>query len=47
MSLYTLLTNLAQLLVPYLDSIFELLRTIQQDSNRTEGLLRSSCGVIG
>ncbi len=41
------LTFIAQLLVPYLDSILELLRTIQQDSNRTEALLRSSCGVIG
>ncbi|KAF2715719.1 importin subunit beta-1 [Pleomassaria siparia CBS 279.74] len=36
-----------QLLVPYLDAIFELLRIVQSDSNRTEGLLRSSCGVIG
>lgn len=35
------------LLVPFLDSIFDLLRTIQQDPNRTEGLLRSGCGVIG
>ncbi|KAJ4360452.1 karyopherin Kap95 [Didymosphaeria variabile] len=36
-----------QLLVQYLDSIFELLRIVQLDSNRTEALLRSSCGVIG
>lgn len=35
------------LMIPYVESIFELLRTIQQDSNRTEGLLRSGCGVIG
>jgi importin subunit beta-1 len=41
------LMTAAQLIVPYLDSIFDLLRTIQQDSNRTEALLRSSCGVIG
>lgn len=34
-------------IVPFIDSIFDLLRTIQQDSNRTEALLRSSCGVIG
>jgi importin subunit beta-1 len=40
-------SNKTQLIVPYLDSIFDLLRTIQQDSNRTEALLRSSCGVIG
>ncbi|KAF2749990.1 ARM repeat-containing protein [Sporormia fimetaria CBS 119925] len=37
----------AQLLVPYIDSIFQLLRVIYQDANRTEALLRSSCGVIG
>ncbi|KAJ4291909.1 karyopherin Kap95 [Kalmusia sp. IMI 367209] len=36
-----------QLLSQYLDSIFELLRIVQMDSNRTEALLRSSCGVIG
>lgn len=36
-----------QMLVQYLDSIFELLRIIQADNNRTENLLRSSCGVIG
>ncbi|RAR09031.1 importin subunit beta-1 [Stemphylium lycopersici] len=40
-------SNKTQLIVPYMDSIFDLLRTIQQDSNRTEALLRSSCGVIG
>jgi len=37
----------AQILVQYLDSIFELLRIVQMDTNRTEALLRSSCGVIG
>ncbi|KAF2466360.1 importin subunit beta-1 [Lindgomyces ingoldianus] len=36
-----------QLMVPYVDSIFELLRVIFSDTNRTEALLRSSCGVIG
>jgi importin subunit beta-1 len=41
------LSNKTNLIVPYMDSIFDLLRSIQQDSNRTEGLLRSSCGVIG
>jgi importin subunit beta-1 len=35
------------LIGPYVESIFELLRVIQADTNRTEGLLRSSCGVIG
>lgn len=40
-------SNKTNLIVPYLDSIFDLLRTIQQDNNRTEALLRSSCGVIG
>ncbi|KAF2119940.1 armadillo-type protein [Lophiotrema nucula] len=39
--------NKTQLLVPYVDSIFNLLRSVYQDSNRTEGLLRSSCGVVG
>jgi importin subunit beta-1 len=41
------LSGKTQLMVPFLDSIFELLRIIHSDSNRTEGLLRSSCGVIG
>jgi importin subunit beta-1 len=36
-----------ELLIPYIDSIFQLLRIIYQDTNRTEALLRSSCGVIG
>jgi importin subunit beta-1 len=40
-------SNKTNLIVPYMDSIFDLLRSIQADSNRTEGLLRSSCGVIG
>lgn len=30
-----------------MESIFALLRIIHQDTNRTESLLRSSCGVIG
>lgn len=42
-----MLTTTAQILVQYLDSIFELLRIVQLDANRTEALLRSSCGVIG
>jgi hypothetical protein len=45
-TLYTY-NSLANVLVPFMDSIFDLLRTIQQDSNRTEALLRSACGVIG
>ncbi|KAF2843745.1 importin beta-1 subunit [Patellaria atrata CBS 101060] len=36
-----------QLLAPYVESIFQLLHTIYNDPNRTEGLLRSSMGVIG
>ena len=36
-----------QLIAPYMDSIFELLSVIDKDPNRTEALLRSSCGVIG
>jgi importin subunit beta-1 len=40
-------SNKTNLLAQYVESIFELLRIIQQDSNRTESLLRSSCGVIG
>ena len=35
------------LLQPYIDSIFQLLQTVYQDSNRTEALLRSSMGVVG
>lgn len=41
------LSGETELIVPYMDSIFDLLRNIQADANRTEGLLRSSCGVIG
>jgi importin subunit beta-1 len=41
------LITTAQILAQYLDSIFELLRIVQSDANRTEALLRSSCGVIG
>lgn len=35
------------LLEPYIESIFGLLKTIFQDANRTEPLMRSSMGVIG
>lgn len=38
---------LAELMQPYIESIFALLRIIYNDSNRTEALMRSSCGVIG
>ena len=34
-------------LQPYVESIFQLLNNIAQDPNRSEGLLRSSMGVIG
>ncbi|KAL1953233.1 hypothetical protein VTO42DRAFT_3375 [Malbranchea cinnamomea] len=34
-------------LQPYVESIFQLLSLIAQDTNRSEGLLRSSMGVIG
>ncbi|KYG42395.1 hypothetical protein M433DRAFT_7182 [Acidomyces richmondensis BFW] len=37
----------ANLLQPYIESIFQLLHTVYQDQNRTEALLRSSMGVIG
>lgn len=37
----------ANLLQPYVESIFQLLQTIAQDPNRTEALLRASMGVIG
>lgn len=39
--------NKANLLQPYVDSIFQLLHTVFQDPNRTEALLRSSMGVVG
>ena len=35
------------LLQPFVESIFQLLHQVYQDSNRTEGLLRSSMGVVG
>ena len=41
------LTSLAQLLQPYVEPIFQLLHIVWQDQNRSEGLLRSSMGVIG
>ncbi|KAK2792628.1 karyopherin beta [Onygenales sp. PD_12] len=34
-------------LQPYVESIFSLLNIIAQDSNRSEGLLRASMGVVG
>jgi importin subunit beta-1 len=37
----------AQLLQPYVESIFQLLAIIYQDPNRSEALLRSSMGIIG
>ncbi|KAK5166628.1 karyopherin Kap95 [Saxophila tyrrhenica] len=39
--------NKANLLQPYVESIFQLLQTVYQDPNRTESLLRSSMGVVG
>jgi importin subunit beta-1 len=41
------LSNKTHLITPYIEPIFTLLRIIHQDPNRTEALLRSSCGVIG
>lgn len=40
-------TSKANLLQEYATSIFQLLFTISQDVNRSEGLLRASMGVIG
>ncbi|WPH03459.1 armadillo-type protein [Acrodontium crateriforme] len=37
----------ANLLQPYVESIFQLLNTVYQDPNRTEALLRASMGVVG
>lgn len=34
-------------LQPYVESIFQLLNIVFLDQNKTEGLLRSSMGVIG
>ncbi|KAI9890269.1 MAG: karyopherin beta [Vezdaea aestivalis] len=39
--------NKAQLLQPYVDSIFQLIASIWRDPSRSEALLRSSLGVIG
>jgi len=36
-----------QLLLPYVESIFQLLQSVYNDPNRTEALLRSSMGVLG
>ena len=41
------MTCTANLLQPYVDSIFQLLQTVYNDPNRTEALLRSSMGVVG
>jgi len=35
------------LLQPYVEQIFHLLNTVWLDQNKSEGLLRSSMGVIG
>ena len=35
------------LLEPYIEAVFGLLKTVYQDANRTEPLMRSSMGVIG
>jgi importin subunit beta-1 len=37
----------AALLAPYVESIFQLLNGVYVDQNRSEGLMRSSMGVIG
>jgi importin subunit beta-1 len=39
--------NKTSLLMQYVEPIVHLLRIVHQDPNRTEALLRSSCGVIG
>lgn len=41
------LSGKADVLKPFIDSIFRLLHLVFQDQNRSEGLLRSSMGVIG
>lgn len=38
---------IAEGLQPYVESIFQLLNIVAQDTNRSEGLLRSAMGVIG
>lgn len=42
-----ILTSPAQLLTPYIESIFTTLNIVSQDPNRSEALLRSTMGVIG
>lgn len=37
----------AELLRPYVESIFQLLNIVYVDQNKSEGLLRSSMGVLG
>lgn len=32
---------------PFVESIFQLLHIISQEGNRSEGLMRSSMGVLG
>lgn len=39
--------DVAQLLTPYIESIFAVLNVIARDPNRSEALLRSAMGVIG
>jgi importin subunit beta-1 len=39
--------RLAQLLSPYVESIFQLLSIVAQDQHRSENLARSAMGVIG
>jgi importin subunit beta-1 len=39
--------DIGDLLKPYVEQIFHLLNTVWLDQNRSEGLLRSSMGVIG
>lgn len=37
----------AEILLPYVPSIFQLLNSIASDVNRSEALMRASMGVIG
>ena len=39
--------GIAQILAPYVESIFKLLSIVAQEINRSEALLRSAMGVIG
>lgn len=41
------LVTTAAILQPYVPTIFELLNSIANDTNRSEALMRSSMGVIG